>query len=74
MPLDLDAAGGSFAEPSFGRSNTLKMVGTELHEQSHLLTCDVLSGHFGSRPGYREPTLPAHAAARRRGRFAQVTD
>jgi hypothetical protein len=26
------------------------MVGTELHEQSHLLTCDVSSGHFGSRP------------------------
>jgi hypothetical protein len=34
---------------------------------NHLLTCDVSSGHFGSRPGCREPTLPAHAAARRRG-------
>src|ERR1700722_10360600 len=26
-------------------------VGTELHEQSHLLTCDVSSGQFGSRRG-----------------------
>jgi len=72
MPIGLDATGGSLAEPGFGRSNTLKVVGTELHEQSHLLTCDVSSGHFGSRPGYREQTVPAHASARRRGRFAHV--
>jgi hypothetical protein len=31
--------------------DVLKMVGTELHEQSHLLTCDVSSGQFGSRRG-----------------------
>jgi hypothetical protein len=87
MPICLDATGGSLAEPGFGRSNTLKVVGTELHEQSHLLTCDVSSGHFGSRPGYREQikcvmhcagaafaagAVPAHASARRRGRFAHV--
>jgi hypothetical protein len=67
MPIGLDAAGGSLAEPGFGRSDVLEMVGTELHEQSHLLTCDVSSGHCSSRPGYREPSLPAHAAAHRRG-------
>jgi hypothetical protein len=72
MPICLDAAGRSLTEPGFGGGDVLEMVGTELHEQSRLLTCDVSSGHFGSRPGYREPTLPAHAAARRRGRFAHV--
>src|SRR5271168_3558911 len=58
MSICLDAAGSSLAEPGFGRGDALEMVGTELHEQSHLLTCDVSSGHFGSRPGYGEPFCP----------------
>jgi hypothetical protein len=38
MPICLDVAGGSFTEPGLGRGDVLEMVGTELHEQSHLLT------------------------------------
>ena len=66
MHIGLDATGRSLAEPSFGRSNTLMMVGTEMHEQSHLLTCDVSSGHFGPRLVVEEPIVPAHAAVRGR--------
>jgi hypothetical protein len=52
MPMCLDAAGSPLAEPGFSRGDVLEMVGSELHEQSHLLTGDVSSGHFGSRRGY----------------------
>jgi len=42
-------------------------------QYSHLLACDVLSGHFGPRLGRRGTILPAHAAAHRRGAQARVT-
>jgi hypothetical protein len=45
----LDAAAGPFAEPRLGGSDRLRMVTTEIHEQSHLLAGDVWSGHFGPR-------------------------
>src|SRR5215813_431041 len=55
--IRLDAAGSTLAEAGLGRSNALGMVVAKLHEYSHLLACDVSSGHFGPRLGRRGTDL-----------------
>jgi hypothetical protein len=49
MVRGLDAAARPFAETGLGGSDRLRMVTTEIHEQSLLLAGDVWSGHFGPR-------------------------
>jgi hypothetical protein len=55
--IRLDAAGGTLAEAGLGGGDTLGMVMAKLHEYSHLLACDVSSGHFGPRLGRRGTDL-----------------
>ena len=67
MAVRLNAAGGALADAGLGGGETLGVALAELHEQSHLLAGDASSGHSVLVLAIEEPSVPAHAAASRRG-------
>ena len=67
VAVRLDAAGRALADAGLGGGKALRVALAELHEQSHLLAGDASSGHSVLILAIEEPSVPAHAAASRRG-------